>query len=445
LAWEGWARLLAALKHAESLDPMTESEISDAVEHLATLVAVTPLDYATLGPRVSEQLWQILALRDWLAGDFGGPVSNPAAPGLRSSAVSTQRWCPRAGELHFTCLDAPGLIGPTLRAFGGVILTSATLQPAEVFAAACGLDDWGDEMPVAGRKAEPPAALGKLSRRARKTLREMTSGAALLQVAEARDAARPRLLQARAPWREHAYVVGVDTRVDTTFQHRAHHYAATAATVEALQTAACNAIESRKTNVEGQSRLSTLDLRPSTNVIAVFFPSYAYAENIIKALEAAGSPRRVALQPRGADLAAQTAWVEQSLALADALFLVLGSSFAESIDLLGGRVTHAMVVGPALPEVNAMQRTRLAELERAGLSRDAAFRRVYQIPGMQKVNQALGRLVRAPGQRAQVLLHCRRFAEPSYATLLAPEYQHGEVLATDEDLAAWLQASGSTG
>ena len=63
---------------------------------------------------------------------------------------------------------------------------------------------------------------------------------------------------------------------------------------------------------------------------------------------------------------------------------------------------------------------------------------MYQIPGMQKVNQALGRLVRAPGQRARILLHCRRFAEPSYAALLAPEYRRGEVIAADEELTAWL-------
>jgi Rad3-related DNA helicase len=64
---------------------------------------------------------------------------------------------------------------------------------------------------------------------------------------------------------------------------------------------------------------------------------------------------------------------------------------------------------------------------------------VYQIPGMQKVNQALGRLVRAPDQRAHVLLHCRRFAEPSYASLLAPEYRRACLIATDADLAAWLE------
>jgi hypothetical protein len=145
---------------------------------------------------------------------------------------------------------------------------------------------------------------------------------------------------------------------------------------------------------------------------------------------------RVALQPRLTDLAAQTAWFEESLVLTDALFLVLGSSFAESIDLLGGRVTHAMVVGPALPEVNAVQRARIAELR--DLGREAAFRRVYQIPGMAKVNQALGRLVRAPGQRARVLLHCRRFAELSYAQLLARDYQFGQNIATDSELTAWL-------
>jgi len=147
---------------------------------------------------------------------------------------------------------------------------------------------------------------------------------------------------------------------------------------------------------------------------------------------------RVALQPRVRDLAAQSAWVDESLLLGDALFLVLGSSFAESIDVLGGRITHAMVVGPALPEVNAVQRARLAEATRAGPSREAAFRRVYQIPGMTKVNQALGRLVRAPGQRARVVLHCRRFLEPTYASLLASEYQLGTPMHDDAEFAGWL-------
>lgn len=216
---------------------------------------------------------------------------------------------------------------------------------------------------------------------------------------------------APTPWRAGAYDVAVDLRVETTYKQRANHYGTTAAAVEAMQHAARSAV-------------------------AVFFPSYAYAEAVLRKLEQTGSVLRVALQPKLPDLAAQTAWIEESLTLSDALFLVLGSSFAEGIDLLGGRVTHAMVVGPALPEVNAVQKARMDAL--ADLGRDAAFRRVYQIPGLQKVNQALGRLVRAPGQKAKVLLHCRRFAEPSYAALLAADYQLFREIASDADFREWL-------
>ncbi len=218
-------------------------------------------------------------------------------------------------------------------------------------------------------------------------------------------------LRAPAPWRHGAYDVAVDLRVATTLRERTANYRTTAATIEQLFGAAGRAV-------------------------VVFFPSYAYAEAIQRTLEQIGSVVRVSLQPKLPDLAAQAAWVEENLAFADALFLVLGSSFAESIDLLGGRVSHAMVVGPALPEVNAVQRARLDAF--SALGRDAAFRRVYQIPGLQKVNQALGRLVRGPGHRAKVLLHCKRFAEPSYAALLDPECQLYRELFTAADLEAWL-------
>jgi len=37
-----------------------------------------------------------------------------------------------------------------------------------------------------------------------------------------------------------------------------------------------------------------------------------------------------------------------------------------------------------------------------------------------------------------VLLHCRRFLEPEYRELLAPEYQTGRAIADEKELAAWL-------
>lgn len=221
-------------------------------------------------------------------------------------------------------------------------------------------------------------------------------------------------LEALTPWRDGSYDVGLDLRVDTRFTQRERFLGTTAATIAALREAA-------------------------QSCVIVFFPSYAYAERVARRMEDDAHFLRVAVQPRLSDLAAQSAWVEESFVLADALFLVMGSSFAEGIDLLGGRATHAMVVGPALPEVNARQRTRQAQLERDGLGREAAFDRVYRIPGLQKVNQGLGRLVRAPGQRAKILLHGRRFVEPAFARLLATDYQFGRHLQSEAELAAWLQ------
>ena len=381
-AWESWTLLVGALQPVELLDHALEADAADTLSKIADQLALTPPDPSALGPTLSAILWQAPQLAAWLA----------------DPALKKLLWTPRAAELHFTCIDAADTIGETLRTFGGAVFASATLTPIDAFTSAIGLSPSlvsNLKSPVSNSPASVPMLSAQLS-----TLSASTALSA------------PTHLRAHTPWRDAAYDLAVDARVDTTFHHRSRHFATTAATIAALHASAASCV-------------------------AVFFPSYAYADSIAR-LITAGFPLRVAVQPKLRDLAAQSAWVDESLALADALFLVLGSSFAESIDALGGRITHAMVVGPALPEVNALQRARLDEATRAGLTREQAFRRVYQIPGITRVNQALGRLVRAPGQRARVILHCQRFLEPSYASLLAPEYQLGANLLADADLTAWL-------
>ncbi|HUR60472.1 MAG TPA: helicase C-terminal domain-containing protein [Opitutaceae bacterium] len=395
-AWDHWCHFLHHLRACEALTAADEDDARHLLGELAKIIPTMPLDLAAIGPRAAETLWAVPSFVDELA----------------TSDLSRLWWCPRDGELLLTCLDAAPAIGAALREFGGVVLASATLTPVDGFAAACGLSAPPAIVPAPAAAAPP--RLGALTKRdTRKLYKQLTSGAELLRVEEAREAASPALLTAHTPWREGSYDIAFDARIDTTFQHRSHHYTTTAATIAALHGAAGGAI-------------------------AIFFPSYAYADAIAQEVAANAGRLRVALQPKLRDLAAQTAWVEESLLLGDALFLVLGSSFAESIDALGGRISHAMVVGPALPEVNAVQRARLAEAARNGLARDAAFRRVYQIPGMTKVNQALGRLVRAPGHRARVLLHCRRFLESSYANLLAPDYRLGTSILDEAGWRAWL-------
>ncbi len=420
-AWDHWCHFLQHLAPTDALPAADEDDAQHLLAQVAQQLSATTMDYAALGAFAADALWSVPAFLEQ----------------LKTEDLPRLWWVPRPAELALTCLDAAKAIGRSLREFGGVVLASATLTPVDNFATACGLDDAGHSgnrrtppLPVA-TTSEPaaPDRLGTLNKRTTKKLyRQLTTGAALLKVEEARDAASPALLRAHAPWRDGTYRIGFDARVDTTFQHRSRWFATTAATIAALQ-------------------------QRARGPVAVFFPSYAYAEavrdeaarkptpaGVAPALAGTLStpPLRASIQPKARDLNAQAAWVEEALLVGDALFLVLGSSFAEGIDLLGGRVEYAMVVGPALPEVNAVQRARLAEAARRGLSRDAAFRLVYQVPGMTKVNQALGRLVRGPGQRARVLLHCRRFEEETYLALLAPEYREGTTIRTDAELETWL-------
>jgi DNA excision repair protein ERCC-2 len=397
-AWDHWTHFLRHLKPCEQLPAADQDDGIHLLEQIGKHVSSVPLDYVELGAHTSEMLWQVPSLLSQLERDL---------PRLW--------WSPRVAELSITCLDAAEVIGPTLRTFGASILASATFGPPDVFAASCGLEPREFEL----KTAEGPGKFGALTKRETKKLfKNVSSGAQLLGLKEAEHAERPAIVRAPTPWRDRAYDVAVDLRVETTYQQRTRHMPMTAATIEDLCAAAARSTETR--------------------CIAVFFPSYSYAEAVQRSLSEAGSALKVSLQPRAQDLAAQYAWVEESLLLSDALFLVLGSSFAEGIDVLGGRIQTAMVVGPALPEVNAVQKARLAE--QSALGRDAAFRRVYQVPGIQKVNQALGRLVRAPGQHARILLHCRRFGESAYASLLGREYQFGKNIHSDEELAEWLEA-----
>ena len=328
-AWDHWCHFLHHLRATDTVTADVEDDARHLLDSLATLIMTTPFDSAALGPQAAGALWQIPAVTDDLA-----------------TALPRLWWSPRDGELSLTCLDAAIAIGETLRNFGGGVLASATLTPTDGFATACGLTDAEAPIPVrlgflpatANAAADqmppgeppppsfvPPEKLGALTKRdTRKLYRQLTSAAEMLRVEESGAAIGPALLRAHTPWREGAYDVAVDARVDTTFQHRSRHFATTAATVAALRESAPGAV-------------------------AAFFPSYAYADAIARELERTTPGLRVALQPRLRDLAAQTAWVDESLLLADALFLVLGSSFAESIDALGGRIAHAIVVGPALP------------------------------------------------------------------------------------------------
>ncbi|MGJ8650617.1 MAG: ATP-dependent DNA helicase [Opitutaceae bacterium] len=343
------SRCIDAQKSDQALSGNAAYELLDLCEDFTRQLKEAHFEYEQIAPFALDLIWRIPELAQRLA----------------EPSHEWHHWIPRANTFETTCLDASKWIARCIQPFGSSLLMSATLQPIQSFRDSCGLTKEGTTL-----------AIG------------------------------------HAPWRDHAYDVAIDCRVDTRYTQREKYYETTARTIAAL-----------------------IAQSPAVPV-AVFFASYLYAENIQAYLNAIDPAARVMLQPRGVDLAAQETFIDEGLLMADSLFLILGSSYAEGVDKLGGQINTVMIVGPALPEVNSVQKAKMDA--HPSLSRDENFRDVYIIPAMRRIHQALGRIVRAPGQRAKVLLHGKRYAEAAYKEQLAPEYQDAVELRNDAALLDWL-------
>jgi Rad3-related DNA helicase len=99
-------------------------------------------------------------------------------------------------------------------------------------------------------------------------------------------------------------------------------------------------------------------------------------------------------------------------------FVVLGGSFGEGVDLPGQRLIGAFIATLGLPQLNPVNeqiKTRLGRLFGAG------YDYTYFYPGIQKVIQAAGRVIRTTSDNGVLYLIDDRFAQPKVRQLL-PEW-----------------------
>lgn len=100
-------------------------------------------------------------------------------------------------------------------------------------------------------------------------------------------------------------------------------------------------------------------------------------------------------------------------------FVVLGGVFSEGIDLKGNRLIGAAVVGVGLPLISAERNVIMDYYNRYG---DTGFAFAYIYPGMNKVMQAAGRVIRTETDRGVVLLIDSRFTQHDYRSLFPQEW-----------------------
>lgn len=158
----------------------------------------------------------------------------------------------------------------------------------------------------------------------------------------------------------------------------------------------------------------------------VYFPSYRYMDDCIRRLEAQGGlfGRQLWRQQAGMDDVSRELLLAQFASQRNlAAFCILGGVFGEGIDLPGEHLSSVVVVGVGLPQVGR-EREQLRDWyqQRSG----TGFEFAYLYPGMQKVDQALGRVVRTAGDRGSALLIDQRYGAARYRALLPPWWHYRE-------------------
>ena len=110
-------------------------------------------------------------------------------------------------------------------------------------------------------------------------------------------------------------------------------------------------------------------------------------------------------------------------------FCIMGGIFSEGIDLTGDRLIGSVVVGPGLPQV-CNERKIMMDYFNTGKRTDTnadssvdGFKYAYLYPGINKVFQSAGRVIRTEDDTGVILLLDERFGTGEYNSLFPVEWQ----------------------
>jgi DNA excision repair protein ERCC-2 len=126
------------------------------------------------------------------------------------------------------------------------------------------------------------------------------------------------------------------------------------------------------------------------------------------------------------------------------LLAASGGAFAEGVDYPGEMLRAVVVISPALPQVRFEQERMRAYFEERF---EKGFEYAYVVPGMTRVVQSAGRLIRSETDTGVVVLACRRFLRAPYTSYLPADWygdDPSELVSTSvgADTAAFFERGG---
>ncbi len=156
----------------------------------------------------------------------------------------------------------------------------------------------------------------------------------------------------------------------------------------------------------------------------VFFPSYKLMEEVRQVYEEEFSVDWVHCisQTASMDERAREEFLEEFQEREKTLigFCVMGGVFSEGIDLMGKRLIGVAIVGTGIPQISYEREILKEFYDKKG---ENGFDYAYRFPGMNKVLQAAGRVIRTQEDVGCILLLDERFSEGEYQRLFPLEWE----------------------
>jgi DNA excision repair protein ERCC-2 len=175
--------------------------------------------------------------------------------------------------------------------------------------------------------------------------------------------------------------------VDTTYKSREQHYGRIAQLVAEMSG-----------SIEG-------------NVLALF-PSYAFLDQVASRFDSA--EKNLLVQRPSMTEFERTSFLDilkRTSSRGTLIMAVSGGMYAEGIDYRGEMLSGVFVIGPALPGVSFEQELLKRYYDD---QYGSGFEYAYLIPGMTRVVQSAGRVIRSESDVGVIALLCKRFTQESY-------------------------------
>jgi DNA excision repair protein ERCC-2 len=116
---------------------------------------------------------------------------------------------------------------------------------------------------------------------------------------------------------------------------------------------------------------------------------------------------------------------------------VMGGIFGESIDLIGDLLSGVLIVGVGLPAIAPFNNILKSHYD---MSFSNGFDYAYTYPGLNKVIQAVGRVIRTKTDRGVAILLDDRFTTRKYLRLYPKFWSHLTVINDSEELTKMIEA-----